>query len=139
MWQFRHVEQVQNFFQVQDQFQDRHRVLVNRDRPKLALQTLSIFFGSTKILKPWTRPFRSLCKTPGCTLIIENVVVLELHEANESALDGLIEMLLDLPLDGRPVDTVAALLLVPKDAVILCPLCPFDFETIGYAFDDFVV
>ena len=102
--------------------------MVNRDRPKLALQTLSIFFGPAKN-----------CKTPGCTLIIENVVVLELHEANESALDGLIEMLLDLPLDGRPVDTVAALLLVPKDAVILCPLCPFDFETIGYAFDDFVV
>ena len=69
-------------------------------------------------------------------MIIENVVVLELHEANESALDGLIEMLLDLPLDGRPVDTVAALLLVPKDAVILCP---FGFEASGYAFVDFVV
>jgi len=56
-------------------------------------------------------------------------VVLELHDANESALDGLTEILLDLPLDGRPLETLAALLLlIPKEADILCP---FDFEASG--------
>ena len=65
------------------------------------------------------------------------MVVFELHDVNESALDGLTEILLDLPLDGRPLETLAALvLLTPKDAVMLCP---FDFEASGYAFDDFVV
>ena len=68
---------------------------------------------------------------------MENVVVFELHDANESALDGLTEILLDLPLDGRPLETLAALLLlIPKEADILCP---FDFEASGYALDDFVV
>ena len=59
-------------------------------------------------------------------------MVFELHDANESALDGLTEILLDLPLE-----TLAAVaLLIPKEADILCP---FDFEANGYALDDFVV
>ena len=58
-------------------------------------------------------------------------MVFELHDANESALDGLTEILLDLPLE-----TLAAVLLIPKEADILCP---FDFEASGYALDDFVV
>ena len=57
---------------------------------------------------------------------------MELHDANESALDGLTEILLDLPLETL----AAVVLLIPKEADILCP---FDFEANGYALDDFVV
>ena len=59
-------------------------------------------------------------------------MVFELHDANESALDGLTEILLVLPLETL----AAVVLLIPKEADILCP---FDFEANGYALDDFVV
>ena len=59
-------------------------------------------------------------------------MVFELHDANESALDDLTDILLDLPLETL----AAVVLLIPKEADILCP---FDFEANGYALDDFVV